>query len=129
MIEEHVETSIRPLFDNTLLEAISVNIGKYTLESTGGLICTLGIKYTRFRLIIWSQDLLLSVKELALVSSETTAGSHVITTSASRFGGCRSIHIDMGGLSAPYIAYKLRMQVERNARRGDFCIRYKDKAM
>jgi hypothetical protein len=60
--------------------------------------------------------LLLSVKKLAAVSSETTARSHVITTSASRFGGYGSVHIDMGDLSAAYIVYKSREGIERKAR-------------
>jgi len=50
------------------------------------------------------------VKKLAAVPSETTARSHVITTSASRFGGYGSVHIDMDDLSAAYILWEERLK-------------------
>jgi hypothetical protein len=65
---------------------------------------TLGIESARLGLIKRSKLLLLSVKKLAVVSSETTAGSHEVATSASRFGSCGSVHVDICDFSVLYLS-------------------------
>lgn len=64
-------------------------------RSTDRFAHTFGVEHARLGLIIRSQPLLIAVKKFAAVSCETTSRSQVVTTGASRFRGCGSVHVDM----------------------------------